>query len=317
MLDRRLNLSQEELWIFQYRIRPYLRYIKNDILRDRANDISLNIMSMSSDGKIFMLPANGLSNPWPQRLIDINHECNFRGIDITKYIDKNSLPYSERNLNIARVNSKKFNNIPAIPLFSKYGHREHMHSFLKHGRIRIAAASSFSSGEHNNARKDDEISFTTIATPFDYDLNTLDPALRELHSERGYWIIQHQRPCDYLIYCLSVSFSPRLFFDFEADSCVIIHNQDEFIKRLINKAKSKFPSAYIHFDAAKYVDPFFMSQRLPNEESIYFFIKHFKYAYQKEHRLVVSLHNGEKIGPFYFLEIGNIEDIATIVTLDS
>jgi hypothetical protein len=128
--------------------------------------------------------------------------------------------------------------------------------------------------------------------------------------------IEHDKPADHYLYCFSVSYRIRLFADFHANACVLIHNQEEFKRRLILAVRKALPDWYVELGKAKYVDPYFVLQMLPNSGAEMFFFKHFRFMYQHEWRLVAlpPRHSEGPEGPLD-IEIGDLRDISQLIVL--
>lgn len=141
---------------------------------------------------------------------------------------------------------------------------------LECGILRIAPASSFVDQEHNTARRDDELTLTTHITPYDYDMGLVDNYFLRLMPTRRFATIHHKKPCDHYLYCVTVVFDPRLLFDFN-DTCIIIRDQNEFRRRLMRFLKWRLPGWTLYFDQARYVDPYFVVQRIPSAGDEIFF----------------------------------------------
>ncbi|MBV9199396.1 MAG: hypothetical protein JOY83_06585 [Alphaproteobacteria bacterium] len=128
--------------------------------------------------------------------------------------------------------------------------------------------------------------------------------------------IEHEKPADHYLYCFSVDYRIRLFADFRANACVVITNQDEFKRRLLSAARKAMPKWYLEIGMAKYIDPYFVLQLLPNTGAEILFFKHLRFFYQNEWRLVAlpppNCHGPE--GPLY-LKLGDMRDISQLIVL--
>lgn len=94
------------------------------------------------------------------------------------------------------------------------------------------------------------------------------------------FISQPQSSIDYWLYCVTNSVEPRLFVDFNANSCVIVRDRARFTRMLDEATRLQLSGAAMQDDTAVYVDPL-----LPTSANILVpFMKHFRYAYQDEHR---------------------------------
>lgn len=117
---------------------------------------------------------------------------------------------------------------------------------------------------------------------------------------------------DYYVYCLSSSWSPRLFGDFEKDSCLIIKNPSIFEERMVRALSRELPDWQGLGTKVTYIDPLNCSK----DGIEIFYSKHFKFAYQKEYRIAwYPSEPIEKLKPF-FIYLGNMEDICELIKLN-
>ena len=316
MMHRSRRLSREDSWILQYRIRPYLRGASHAQLRNRLEDILRNLYTITPSGKVGATHMKGVPWTWSQKLWDLRHEYGFRDVRFEDDISFERLPFHTDALSAIKGNSKLGEYHTLSRVFCKFGKREHMDAMLREGVVRVAPASTFVAMEHNVARRNNEMMLTTHITPFDYDLRLVDPYFRRIMPTRRFATVEHCKPTDHYIYCVSVALDCRLFFDFEADSCVIIRDQDEFVRRLKRYVSWRLPGWKIRFEMARYFDPYFIHQRLPAEGNEIYFFKDFCYMYQREHRLVaIPPDNWRQALRPMFLKLGSLEEIAEIVLL--
>lgn len=116
---------------------------------------------------------------------------------------------------------------------------------------------------------------------------------------------------DYWVYCLSRTLEPRLFVDFEANSCVVLRDSNEFRRRLTLAMHKCLPDAVHSRDDANYIDPLLTS-------TLRVFVplaKHFRYTYQNEYRFVwVPQLKTPRVSPID-LTLGSLKDIADFIEL--
>jgi hypothetical protein len=119
-----------------------------------------------------------------------------------------------------------------------------------------------------------------------------------------------------------VKFDFRYFFDFAgeegvADSCVLIHNQDEFIRRLIRSVRRALPDWVLRFDGLRYIDPYFMIDRLAHAGPDIYLFKEFRFMYQYEYRLIAIPPPGAegKLDHLY-LNLGSLRDMAEFIKIN-
>jgi hypothetical protein len=105
--------------------------------------------------------------------------------------------------------------------------------------------------------------------------------------------------------CLTKQLDLRLFDDFSANSCIVIHEPREFARRAFAAAKRQLPPCSGVFRNVRYVDPY----QPPEGDLDLFCSKDFRFWYQKEVRFAWA-HEDEprKLDPL-FLELGDISDI--------
>jgi hypothetical protein len=120
-----------------------------------------------------------------------------------------------------------------------------------------------------------------------------------------------QLPTDYWLYCVTNSVEPRLFVDFEADSCVIIRERAKFSRMLAEASRHQLSGAVMREGPAMYVDPL-----RPTTANLFIpLVKHFGYSYQDEHRFywlpatpIPKLSHAD-------VQIGNLKEFSDLVVL--
>ena len=123
--------------------------------------------------------------------------------------------------------------------------------------------------------------------------------------------IQLQSSADFWLYCVTQSVEPRLFTDFNADTCVIIKDRREFSRRLSTCAYTATAAAPIREGRANYVDPL-----LPKSPNIFVPLsKLFGYTYQDEYRFCWLPEPPLAQLEYIDIEVGSISDIADLVVL--
>src|SRR5690606_11136588 len=116
------------------------------------------------------------------------------------------------------------------------------------------------------------------------------------------------------LFCLSASYDPRLFDDFEADACLIIHSPVEFRSRLMHPVAEQVHAKGWAFSGVTYIDPF--SDLNPSHNHA--LCKHHRYSYQDELRAAWQMPKGQgRDLSATFVEIGSLRDIAYVVSIDS
>lgn len=309
-------IPRDDAAAFFYRVRRYLGNATENELDTRLHDIAANLFTFTKDAQVGY--AEDLRrNLWAERLVHLAVEAEVRRRDILQGYRIGDFTFRKENIEKFQAQPHILTKVIPSNIYCRYGERQWIEALQKCGSIYIRPASFYAGEGLDNARRDDELTFTTYICPHDYDLDFIDPFFREIFPDRCWAIAQQQKPCDHYLYCLSVGFNIRMFADFRADACLIIKDQHEFVKRLAFGVQKTFPGWRIDFGPAMYMDPYSIVQRLPNNDTEIFFVKHFGYMYQGEHRLVVlPPHKFDEPLQAKEIEIGSIEDISDLVCLN-
>jgi hypothetical protein len=110
---------------------------------------------------------------------------------------------------------------------------------------------------------------------------------------------------------MTAGYTPRLLVDFGYDGMLVIKNVDRFLVRIERAVKKVKPELLMAADAVRYYDPY----RVKPDELDPFFAKNFRYAYQKEYRLAWHRPGLPLDCEAFFVEIGQMRDIASIHVL--
>lgn len=120
-----------------------------------------------------------------------------------------------------------------------------------------------------------------------------------------------RHPSDFYVQCLSLRFAPRLFDDFEADSCLIIYDAKEFGRRVMGALRTRFPDWFVTSFGMTYIDP-----DNPGDEPILLpTAKHMRYIYQQEQRILCHPRMPVRRLDAIMIESGPLGDIAEVVSV--
>jgi hypothetical protein len=309
------KMSREDAARFQYRIRPYLSGAPRPALDARLSDIAVNLFDFMSDGRIGLWD-NTACDQWLNRLIAVNVEFARREEHQLKLSQLQEWVFTEKTMRSFQEQPHVFRTPSPNGVFCKYGEERWMREFHERGAVKITPASCYSAHTLDPARRDDEMSLTCFVGPHDYDLGMVHESILRIRADRCWLEIEHAKPADHYLYCFSVNYRIRLFADFHANACVVIHDQDEFIRRLIPAVRKALPGWHVELGKAKYIDPYCVLQLLPNSGAEMFFFKHIRFMYQHEWRLVALPPpncDGPE-GPLY-LKLGDLRDISQLIVL--
>jgi hypothetical protein len=299
-------------WRKQYRQKRYMEHLNIEELRRRAADVMTNVVELTAEAEIGVVPLHTDGEAWWQKWTHVLEEFQLRFGPYPAGWSKEALtdfPYPR--VEYPPVPPEYLALASRGDLLLKFGKRAHMEAMVEHGQIRIAPASGYQDPSLNAAVHDDELSFESIAPPGFKVMVSTNPdgpfvpvgGTRELR-------MKSTSPTDYFVYCMSFSARPRLFGDFEADTCVVITDPKGFIERVVAAVGPVLPG-YAHARGkVKYADPHFDHGRM-----VIAMTKHFRFAYQREFRMIwVPPVARADLEPF-FITVGSLRDIATLITL--
>lgn len=294
-----------------YQASRYLRKATDDALKQRLQVIASNLWSTDRDGNVIATRdpqhRDALRALYCHTLYE---QCDRAKVDFE---------FDERKL---RARSSAGFNPPELkaPItfgpqcLAKFGKHQHILPALKEGRIRIAAASAYNDPSLNAAQMDEELQHH-VRTPNEcivarfYGKRTPDGAEEEFFPEWGE-MFRYMQVSNFYVWCCGLGYDARLFKEFEADAALIVTDQKAFADRFSGAVAKQKPSGRYEHRGIGYYDPY-TTQR---NQLVPAFSKNIKYLYQNEYRFVWWMPESEALDPF-FVELGSLEDIATIVEL--
>lgn len=312
------GMPRHEVWRKMYRENRYCRHLSQKELNQRVRDVLLNMLRLTPEAKIGLPPLEpeGMKameiwthvleemalrhGPYPSGFTrDILHSEPFPDL-VGELGTKAACVLASRGLRSDEV-------------FIKFGKAEHMRSLVERGALRVQSASYYATPSHNGAIKDDELSLPlSLALSRDdiikVVLNPQDVPDGPIEQRLD---VTYNAGTDYWLYCVSSAVEPRLFVDFQADSCVIIKDRDRFQRLLTLQSAAKFPNTGHRHGEAVYIDPLRPSTvKIDVPMS-----KHFRYEYQCEYRFVWRPVKPMANLSYVDLELGSLEGIAELVVL--
>lgn len=278
-------MKRQEMIQLQYRARRYMQHLTDQELEQRAKDIFLNQLVLTEENKIGLHPIKQEGEYWGTVCIHLLEEFNIRYVPYPAgfkrgFIKDVRVPDPRLDIASNACNVVKRQKLEPNKYLFKYGKLQWLEETHKKGIIRISPATSYSDPSLNPAIQDDELRFIIQLNSSEFNLEVFDSKTggsKGRMSPKQMQIIQ-KSVSNYYVYCLSSILVPRLFLDFDADSCLIIRNPQEFISKLLTAFKMKNPSWVGVAKDVKYLDPL---NSTPNQVNV-FSCKHFRYSYQKE-----------------------------------
>ncbi|WP_295930954.1 hypothetical protein [uncultured Xanthomonas sp.] len=306
-------------WYEEYRERPYLRDISDEVVVQRARDLISNILTLEPNGKIGCVQGDAQAGNFLWRLFShLLEESRLRtgshqGLFIKHGLKdtlapKPTAPNGPASDAILRL----LKNKPKERYLFKFGESKWMQALLERGELRIAPASLYNDDSLGAAIADDELSYDLATSAFEDDLLSLNPFKTRLVDTFGPPELKPQKitmETNYYVWCASFGLNLRLFDDFNADSVLVIRNAGEFSRRILKALQPHLHGWRFAPCAVHYFDPYHPSKKT---QSV-FTCKHFKYLYQEEFRYVFLPTSPTKSLTPIFLKLGPLNDIAELM----
>jgi len=281
-----------ERWRHQYRQRRYMVHLTEKELQQRAKDVFLNLLVLTEENKIGFPPIDDEGSYWMVRWADILEEFVLRygpypagfkkGFIKEVRIPRPDDPLAPKAAQV--VKSLDRSQLKPGTFLVKYGKAEHLRQAFEKGVIRIAPAASMDDPSLNPAIRDRELEVYVQPPPSEMKLHAYDGKTgkpKGVFNPVGNRVRRTSRT-NYYVYCLSGALAPRLFIDFDYDSFLIFAEPAAFVKNLLQAVEAKLPKWTGAGMPVKYYDP--LNSRL--EDIDIFSQKHFRFAYQKEYRII-------------------------------
>lgn len=308
-----------EKWQIDYRKHRYIEHLTNIDIEQRVKDILLNTIVLTEEAKIGLPPVNSESMEWMELWTHVLEEMCIRngpypaGFE-SGFMKDFRLPHPCHALAEKAATAVKKINFKIGDGLIKYGNADYLKDIIEKGCVRIAPASFYSDSSLNPAIKDEELEVFVQPHPSSYKIEVIDGktkqkkrTLQPLDNK-----ITTRSLTDYYVYCFSPILAPRLFVDFEADGCLLITKPVIFINKLIAAFQNKIPNYISGTGIVSYIDPLRSKNITPQP----IFLKHFRYSYQKEFRLIWLPPEIKEDLPFIELNVDGLKDCCTLVTLD-
>lgn len=294
-----------------YKAARYLRKADDAALKARLQTISSNLWSTDRDGNVIATRDPNHRKALLALYCDTLFEQNIRAPKDLHFDEGLLRTQSSTGFSPPKLKSP----ITFGPqCLAKFGKREHIVPSLKEGRIRVAAASAYNDPSLNAAQMDEELQHL-VRTPNEriemklYGKQTLDGPEVEITPQWGELFRYMQVP-NFYVWCCGLGYDARLFREFEADAALIVTDQKAFADRFSSAVEKQVPKGKFEHRGIGYYDPH-TTQR---NQLIPAFSKNIKYLYQNEYRFVLWMPESKVLEPF-IVEIGSLEDIATIVEI--
>jgi hypothetical protein len=301
----------------QYRSHRYLDHLTEEELRQRAKDIFCNSLTLTNEGKIGLHPPKREGEYWMLLWTHVLEEFVLRygpyPAGFTNgFIKKAQIPKPTWPEIPKAVDAIKDLNLRYGKYSVRYDKYHHLLTAIERGLIRIAPASSYDDPSLNPATRDTELEKSISIHPSEINIELLDRITGRLKAPLrplGNVTYTLRSPTDYYVYCLSCAYLPRLFDDFEADSCLIILQPKRFIEAVLESFPKKMGGWAGIGSSVSYYDPTTARAKKLSP----WFSKHFRYSYQREYRIVwLPPRPKKKLAPIY-LELGSLRSYGRLI----
>lgn len=312
------RITREQSWRKNYRKNRDLDHLTESQLGDRFIDCINNQAISTERNKL------GISNPkdddgwWQQLQTEVMEECWLRQYHPPKPIDKAKLNAAIFNASNPAPNAMSVINkwrLGSRPYLLKFGDSVWITEFFETGVVRISSASYYDSTEHNHARRDTERSRIVYPHPTNPVIPQFLESIGETPREGEVCSqVVIESPSDYYLYSLSMSYSQRLFHDFNSTACLVIHDPLCFLTKLGLGVTAHLGKGWAHsIGSVTYYD----AVRINPASIEVTHYKPFSHAYQREMRLTWLSPDVETSMRPFSVEIGPLSDCAELVTLES
>ena len=302
------NISNYDAWYLEYYDMPYMHHLTKDEFIVRWNDVFSNLTTITEDNKVSI--GDPRKNRWIICFSHLLAESQFRG-----GVPKNTSESLIKQNNYSFLKSPKTNPAASIwkkPYIYKFGSKKWLKESYNNCEIRLMSASYYDDPSLNEAQKDKEMEFNFEISPQHLKglsgltgMSDIDQAIKK----EGFNIsIQHNS--DFLIWCGSTQFDPRVHYGFGYDAVLIIKDKKRFKMSLEKSTHSIDGRWSIECGPVRYLDPM-----LDHDHQISVpFSKHFRFEYQSEYRVCIS---GPDIPKEIKLKVPKLHQFSEIIDIPS
>jgi hypothetical protein len=311
------EMKRHEWWRKKYRDSRDLDHLSPEQLSERLFDCMNNIRVRTERGELGLLRPGDGGERWIVLMTEVFEECVLRGYGYPGPINISSFKAALQHAfdpvpDMEAVILKR--NLSSKPHLLKFGDPFWLKRSFEAGCFRIAPASFYDSPEHNHARRDTELERIIIPNPRDSRFkgfvasrSITAPPRKELST------ITIEALTDYYMFSLCASYSSRLFGDFSAAGCLVIHAPELFLRRLSGAVERQLEGWTYRIGLVNYYDPVRINPGLIDVR----FFNPFRHDYQKEMRLTWMPKMSMKRLESLEVEIGSMADCAELVDLST
>jgi len=273
------------------------------------DDVLANLVHFTDGGQA-VTQAPFEANPYAALITHVFQEMRLRNQQSFAFklknfhLDDKKYPKVRRAAEVWRMYQPK----SARSMF-KFGKSQYLEPTLQRGAHRICPASFYRDDALVSAIKDDELQFSRQTCNAYVEIIDQEGGRRTFPTA-GPAKITHTVNTDYYLACYAMALENRLFDDFDADACLVIHDIERYVNRLQEVIEPALPKWTWVPGVVQYHDPY----NLLKTPDVYF-SKHMRYAYQREIRMIwVPPEPRIHLEPMHF-EIGDLSSCCDLIRL--
>jgi hypothetical protein len=313
------SLKRHEFWRQQYRLRRYMEHLNEDDLQKRANDIFINLTLLNEDAKISLPKLSSDTEKWIILWTHLLEEFVIRfgpyPAGFTNGFMKDVRIPDPRSPNAPKAaKAVKVTSLPQGDYLFKYSKAKYLKSLLSEKKLRISSAASYDDPSLNPAIRDEELEISINPLPSEIKAKAYNGKTGKYKSniQPKNIVYTARAKTNYYVYCLSLSFTPRLFFDFDADACLVIQKPNDFQEMILSSFESKMLNWSGGGESVNYID----SLNCPMMDIDIFSSKHFRYSYQKEYRLIWLPPEPKQKLDYVWIDVPDINEYCYLINLE-
>ncbi|KAF0144782.1 MAG: hypothetical protein FD156_1611 [Nitrospirae bacterium] len=293
-------------------------HLKEDELQQRAKDVFNNLILLNEESKISLPKLSSETEKWMILWTHVLEEFVIRSGPYPSgfangFMKNIKIPDPRSPLAPKAANAVRTTSLPPGDYLFKYGKSEYLRQALNEKQIRISPASSYDDPSLNPAIRDKELELSICPSPSGFKMKAYDGKTGkykgDIHPQN--FVYTARSKTNYYVYCLSLSFTPRLFLDFDADACLVIRKPSEFEKIILSIFETKVRNWSGVRERIVYIDPLNCSMA----DIDVFSSKDFRYAYQREYRFIWLPPAPVQNLAHIFIEVPNIEEYCYLVDI--
>jgi hypothetical protein len=301
--------QRDRQWREEYRGRRYLEHATNEVLQARLLDLTKNAYFCHSDGLMY---SKGDDTKWMCWLTHIFEESTLRA---GRSVLRRPPGAHYRN---ARRAAELWDplNIHKGTYFLKFGEAKYVRPMYEYGKFMISPASKYADPSLNDAIRDNyERRIETFSSGGTVGFikgveYKVPPEMRKPIPIIGPMKYTTEYDSNCYMACFGMRYEYRLFDDMSYDSCLVIRDPRRFIERVKMCSEDELPGWTGRASPVIYHDPFH-----PSCNNDVLFSKHFRFAYQKEYRIVWEPPDKQAALSAISLELGPLTEYCDLLIL--